>query len=212
MYLPRNIAGTILLSLVLVLGAGAASACKVAGVGGAAAIIRPEARIDQRLIDAAIRAEVNYHRCRAGLRPVAGSAGLARVAANHAKWMARADTVSHQSTTAGQSSLKARIKSSGMRFRAAAENIGALARYRFGDAAFRIGSSSGCVFSTAAGESIGPHSYASLARSMVAYWMASPGHRKNILDRRFKALGSGVGFNAAAPYCGRYYLAQDFTG
>ncbi|MER7072224.1 CAP domain-containing protein [Terrabacter sp. NPDC000476] len=45
-------------------------------------------------------------------------------------------------------------------------------------------------------------------RSVMDAWMKSPGHRANILDCRYRAIG--VGAAVGGPY--RYYWTQDFGG
>ncbi len=192
--------------------AGTADACSRAGVPGADAAIRPEARIDQRLVDAAIRAELNYRRCEAGLPPLTEAGGLRKVAGQHAKWMAGARKLSHRSGTPGQATTLARIKASGVNFRAGSENIGQIARFQIDGRRFRIAGTGACGFFGGNGQVIPPHSYASLARTVVAYWMASSAHRRNILDRKVSRVGSGVGFDARGPYCGNYYVSQNFAG
>lgn len=187
-------------------------ACSRVGVSGGDAVISPERRIDQAKVDAAIRAEVNYHRCKAGLRPLAGAASLARVAQTHAKWMAKAQAVTHNSTVGGQSTVKARIVSTGIRLRAGSENIGMVHRYQIDGSSFRITDSSACAFATHSGQPIPPHSYNSLARTMVGLWMRSSGHRRNILDPKVAMVATAAGFAPGAPYCGQFYLSQDFAG
>jgi uncharacterized protein YkwD len=191
---------------------GASNACSRAAVSGANKIIQANTRISQPVIDAAIRSEINFHRCMAGLSPLKQASSLRKVAETHAKWMARSRKLSHKSRVAGQTTPFARIKASGIQFRAGSENIGQLGRYQFGSRSFRIKNSAACVFSTNAGKPIAPHSYATLAREVVNLWMASRGHRRNILDRKVSRVGSGLSFDARAPYCGRYYVSQSFAG
>lgn len=207
-----KVAGVFFAILVWIAPAGGALACSVAEVAGSDRLIRPEVGIDQRLIDATIRAEVNYHRCKAGRGPLSGSPALAGIAETHAKWMARAQTVSHKSRVAGQSTLKARMKRSGVRFRAASENIGMVQRFALEGGPFRIRSESACRFETSGGKPVGAHTYASLAKFIVNMWATSKGHRENLLDRRVSMVGSGAGFAARAPYCGRFFLSQNFAG
>lgn len=202
----------ILAIAVMVLGTVQAAACSRPSVSGAEAAIASPARINQTLIDAAIRAEVNYHRCKAGLPPVDASGGLARVAGTHAKWMARARSLSHKSTTAGQATAMARLRSSGVRFRAGSENIGYLARFRIDGLSFKIKNAATCEFATDSGQRLGAHSYATLAQKIVELWMNSQAHRRNILDRKVRKVGSGAGFDAKAPYCGSFYVSQTFAG
>lgn len=203
---------TALALAMLPLLAASAAACSRAMPDGANTEIRPESRIDQGLLDNLIRAELNYHRCKAGLSPLVGKNRLARVAGQHATWMARARTLSHRSTTPGQTSTLARLKASGVRFRAGSENLGQVARFRIDGRSFRIADASNCRFLGNDGRPIPTHSYGSLARTVVTLWMASPAHRRNILDRRVSFVGTGVGFDARAPYCGNYYVSQSFAG
>ncbi len=42
------------------------------------------------------------------------------------------------------------------------------------------------------GRELRPHTYASFAGDVVARWMASPGHRANILNGKYRVLGVGV--------------------
>ncbi|MDJ1009570.1 MAG: CAP domain-containing protein [Paracoccaceae bacterium] len=179
----------------------------------AAEIVVPTKRINQGLFDAAVRAEVNYHRCRAGLRPVgdAGS-GVAGVARGHSNWMASRQVLSHRSTIPGKASLSQRIKSTGVQYRTGSENIGMVHRYRIDNRRFKILDSGSCKFATYDGRPLPAHSYASLARHIVQLWMESPGHRKNILDRRATRTAVAVAFDPRAQYCGRYWVTQNFIG
>lgn len=189
-----------------------AGACSLARVSGADAVVPASGRIDGRLIDAAIRAEVNYQRCRAGRDELAAAPGLAEAAATHAKWMARAQTMSHESSVPGQSSVLARLQSTGIDFRAGSENIGKIARYGIDGIQFRIRDAGGCVFSTQDGQTIGAHSYQSLARHIVNLWVNSPKHRTNMLDPKVRMVGSGASYDPSAPYCGAFYVSQNYAG
>ncbi len=191
---------------------GQAGACTRAPVSGAKAIIDPTKRINQRLFTRAILSEVNYERCKAGLAPLSAESALIRIAEGHSKWMAKARNVSHKSTIAGRRSFKARIKSTGMKVRTGAENIGMIHRFQIDDIRFRIRSAQACHFETYSGKRIRPHSYGSLARTVVGYWMRSRGHRANILNRNVRKMGTAAAFDRGAEYCGAYYITQDFAG
>ena len=104
------------------------------------------------------------------------------------------------------------LKSSGVRFRAGSENIGLVHRFQIDGQRFRIRDASTCAFATGSGTPIGTHSYASLARHAVNLWMASSGHRRNILDRKVTMVGSAAAVDTSAPYCGQVYLSQNFAG
>lgn len=189
----------------------AADACSRAVSKKAAQTIVPTGRIDQNLLDDAIRAEVNYHRCRAGLSNVTDAGnGLAKQAKRHSQWMARSQQLTHRSTVAGAATLKQRVKASGVKFKTGSENIGMVHRYQIDNRRFKIKGQ--CQFATYEGKALPAHSYASLARHSVNLWMNSPGHRKNILDRKVKKVSTAVAFDPNAQYCGRFWLTQNFIG
>jgi uncharacterized protein YkwD len=61
----------------------------------------------------------------------------------------------------------------------------------------------------AAAENIA-YGYGSMSPSqVVSMWMHSPGHRRNILNPRYKALGIGTWRSGSS---GRVYVTQDFAG
>ena len=191
----------------------AAEACTRTVSKQAASTIVPASRINQALLDQAVRAEVNYHRCRAGLSKV-GSAGngLSNQAKKHSVWMARTQQLTHKSTVPGHSTLKQRVKKAGVKFRTGSENIGMVHRYQIDNRRFKIVNAQSCQFASFEGQKLPAHSYASLARHAVNLWMDSPGHRKNILDRRVTRVSTAVAFDPNAKYCGRFWLTQNFIG
>lgn len=179
----------------------------------AAQTIVPAGKINQGLLDQAVRAEVNFHRCRAGLSNVSSAGnGLVGQAAKHSQWMARTQQLTHKSTVAGHATLKQRVKKAGVKFRTGSENIGMVHRYQIDNRRFKILNSSSCQFATHEGKSLPAHSYATLARHVVNLWMNSPGHRKNILDKRVTRTSTAVAFDPKAKYCGRFWLTQNFVG
>ncbi len=190
----------------------AADACTRKVSKTAAQTIVPATRINQKLLGDAVRAEVNYHRCRAGLSAVSNAGSpLAKEARGHSNWMAKSQQLTHRSTVPGRASLKQRIKASGLSFRTGSENIGMVHRYQVDNRRFRVVSASQCKFE-ANGKTLPPHSYATLSRHIVDLWMNSPGHRKNILDRKAKKVSTAVAFDPNAQFCGRYWLTQNFIG
>lgn len=189
-----------------------ASACsrKVSDV--AARKLVPPSNIDYGLLDKAIRAEVNYHRCRAGLGEVvyAGDS-LLRVALQHSTWMAKRNNLSHSNTMRGLESLGERVQAANIRYRYASENIVAVHQYQIDNRRFKPVNRSACQF-TADGKLISPHSYASLARHSVQLWMDSPGHRKNILNPKSAKMVVGIAHSNTRRYCGKFWLTQNFIG
>ncbi|MEM9425727.1 MAG: CAP domain-containing protein [Pseudomonadota bacterium] len=191
----------------------AAEACTRTVSKTAAQTIVPASRINQKLLSDSVRAEVNFHRCRAGLSPVANAgAPLAKEARAHSRWMASSQQLTHRSTVPGRASLKQRIRASGVSFRTGSENIGMVHRYQIDNRRFKILSSSQCRFATQQGQPLPAHSYASLSRHIVDLWMNSPGHRRNILDRSARRVSTAVAFDPNAQYCGRFWLTQNFIG
>lgn len=193
--------------------ASAAEACTRNVPEAAVAAVVPSKSINQALLDDAIRVEVNFHRCRAGLAPLSEAGnGLVTQARKHSEWMARTQQLTHRSTVAGSATLTERLKKSGVRFRTGAENIGMVHRFQIDNKRFKIIDSNACSFSTYEGQALPAHSYASLARHVVELWMDSPGHRKNILDGRVKKMSAAVAFDPKAQYCGWFWVTQNFVG
>jgi uncharacterized protein YkwD len=200
----------VVVGVVIAIAASTASACTRDIPARAEQVVT--ARVDQRLLDAAVRAEVNYHRCRAGLRPLGpAQTALVQVAATHSHWMARSRNLSHRSTVQGHASLTDRIRSANVQARRGAENIGMVHRYQIDGRNFRILDSASCSFASQTGQPLPAHSYASLARHAVTLWMNSPGHRRNILDPGVTRVSTAAAFGDGR-YCGQFWLTQNFVG
>ncbi len=200
-------------ALVISLATAQAQSCSRAGLPASAAQVVPTNNLNQSLFNQAVLSEVNFARCKAGLSPVQLAAGLMDVADKHANWMARKGTLSHRSTVRGQTSVQERVLASGLNVRRGSENIGNLPRYQFGGSRkIFVKNSARCEFTTTSGRQISPHSYATLASEIVGMWMDSSGHRKNVLDRNATAIGSALGYDASASFCGQYFLSQNFAG
>ncbi|WP_176473779.1 CAP domain-containing protein [Actibacterium ureilyticum] len=177
---------------------------------GAAQATVPARDIDQSLIDATVRAEVNYQRCLNGISPLDPAEGLRRAALGHSRWMADSAKLSHRSTRPGRSTIWQRVRSAGLAFRAAAENIAVVHRYRVDGRKIRVLDRAECKFAAGAGDIVAPHSYDSLARQAVRLWMRSPSHRRNILNKHAGLTGTAVGFSGDPRFCGKFWLTQNF--
>lgn len=200
----------VVVGLALAIAATTASACTRNAPAGTAQPV--PSRVDQQLLDAAVRAEVNYHRCRSGLRPLGpANTALVRIAAAHSTWMARSGTLSHRSNVSGTARLSDRIRAANIRARTGAENIGMVHRYRIDGQRFRIVDSASCKFASQDGERLHAHNYASLARHAVSLWMNSSGHRKNILNPSVTMVSTAAAYGDGQ-YCGRFWLTQNFVG
>jgi len=183
------------------------AACTVPKLTGKYLKPIPTQNINQALFSEAMQIEASFVRCRRGLNALSAKQGITRIATSHSKWMARSRKLSHT----GTSKFSSRMKSTGIKFRTAAENIARFPRYELGTKHFRIKDGQRCHFARG-GKHILPHSYASLARHVVNGWMGSSGHRKNLLNRRMKLSGAGLGFDFSAPHCGAYFITQDYSG
>jgi uncharacterized protein YkwD len=111
---------------------------------------------------------LNAQRTRRGLRPLRANARLSRAARGHAQDMARRNYFSH--TSLSGASFLDRIRRSGY-----------LRGARSWSAGENIAWGSGRL---------------ARPREVVRAWMRSPGHRANILNRRFRHIGLGVAFDA----------------
>jgi uncharacterized protein YkwD len=189
-----------------------AAACATAVPRGATAQI-PASALDSTLIDAALLAEVNRARCAAGLRTLSPSPGLRPVAAAHAGWMAQAGVLSHSpALTGGLRSLGARLAAGGHAKRAGAENIAMVHRVPLEGQRITVRNARACQFADRQGRAIAPHSYQSLAAHLVAQWMASAGHRRNLLNPGLTAVAHAAALAPDAATCGRVYAVQVFVG
>lgn len=203
---------TTILFLALLVPSEAAQNCSRPYSTIATSLELPAGPIDQNLFSTAVLAQVNYHRCVDGRKPIISHGGLNDVAKNHATWMATESQLSHASTIDGEATVTARVVSAVDSPLTGSENIGFVHRYRVDEGETFFAGKDACTFTTRAGIQIGSHSYESMAQRIVDLWMASPGHRKNVLNDSFSVTGSAASYDASAPHCGVFYLAQDFAG
>ena len=194
----------------VIVSASEVAACTRNVVAEAARTQVPNSGFDHVLLDRAVRAEVNFHRCRAGLDSVkyAGDALLSR-AELHSSWMARKNQLSHFNTMRGLSSLGERVRSANITYRTASENLVAVHQYHIDNRRFRTINRKACQFAID-GELVPPHSYASLARHAVQLWMSSPAHRTNILSPQTQKMVVAIARSNTRRHCGKFWLAQNF--
>jgi uncharacterized protein YkwD len=171
----------------------------------------PLDRPDQALFAEAVLIysnEVRRQHGRAALRP---DPALVRAAADHARNMARLRTHSHFLPVRGQRDLSQRMHRQSLEFRKAAENIAMDKVYRLLGRPISV-VSQGCNFTYGdTREPVPRHTYASLAREVVARWLASPKHRASLLSPSFQRLGAGMGVDPKGVACGDFYLVQNFA-
>lgn len=174
-----------LMLLIFLLGATPAFACTASFPNGAKRAIGSSP--NQATFSAALSAAVNEVRCKQRRAAMSADARLNKAAVAHSRNMERTDTFSHRTRVSGQQTLRQRIRGSGVSYRRGAENIAL---------------KSAC--------NRGRYSYATLARAVVAQWMGSSGHRKNLLNGAMRRVGSGVAFDRANG-CGQYYVTLVLT-
>lgn len=202
----RTFAISATLALVATLSTAEAG-CRLQAVSGANQAL-PAKNVNLSLLNAALVAEVNYARCTKGLSALKGVAALSKQADGHSKWMARSRQLTHK----GRNSLGGRLKGSGVRFRTGAENIGVFHVYQIDGVMTRDVDIRNCRIVYMDGKTVPRHSYASLAKMSVRYWMASSKHRKNLLSRKIQLVGNGSGIDSKAARCGKIYMTQIFAG
>ncbi len=166
---------------------------------------------DVARFDEAVAVFANAERRAHGRPPLRRDGKLLRAAAGHASNMAALRTHSHRLPVEGQGRLVQRMDRNGVRYRTAAENIGMEKVLRLLGRPIATGAQ-GCAFTYAdTGGAVPVHTYATLAQSAVARWMASPKHRASLLSPAFRRIGSGAAIDAKGPACGDVYLVQNFA-
>jgi uncharacterized protein YkwD len=120
-------------------------------------------KIDLRKMEQALLAEANAARRRNGAGPLRRDPRLDRAAAAFARELATRQEIDHVSVRPGRATFRQRIHAEGVRARLAGENLA------------RMTASAG-----------------SLPDRAVAAWLRSPGHRSNLLERRFTRTGIGI--------------------
>ncbi|MCP5087040.1 MAG: hypothetical protein GY952_09600 [Rhodobacteraceae bacterium] len=203
----------LLFSFAMSFATAAFPACQAARFTTAQKAVIATGSPNQALFTDAVTRALAAHLCKAGRNALATDKHLIKTARLHSKNMARLHKFSHKLPVAGQKTVAQRARKAGVNWHFLAENIARLSRYQFqANRRFQILNASRCQFANpASGKSIPPHSYASLALAVSAQWMASSGHRKNILNRNSKHMGAAVVFDASGPNCGHFYITQVFS-
>ncbi|MGB0497300.1 MAG: CAP domain-containing protein [Rubricella sp.] len=162
---------------------------------------------DPALVSGALTAIVNEERCRAGLAPVSDNPALAALADSQAERIAATGIANHGG---GNDSLAARLRAANIPFSDARENLltGFFVEYIAGTE-YRIVDEENCVFTYGNASGFLPrHSYESLARESVRDWLASDGHRGNMLAPGMTAHGGGMAPTAETALCGGLAMVQ----
>lgn len=149
----------------------------VASPAGAQSSPGPEPTATPAAMEATLLDAMNDVRVSRGREPLRPVATLRRAARGHSSYLLRIGVLDHDGRDG--SPFWTRIVAAGFpRGRSLGENLAMIP---------------GC--SPAA------------ARRVVALWMGSPGHRANLLNPRFRWVGTGV---AAAPDCAEAFITADY--
>lgn len=165
---------------------------------GVRARIRAASRIDldavdERLLAAAIAAETNARRSENGLPPLRLHPLLAEMAQRHAARMVDHDFYSHgDPLDPALSDPDDRARRVGIDNPHIGENIHDHGAIVADGPVYPLGR--GRFAATPDGPPLPAYTYRQLARAIVDEWMASRGHRENILRQSARQLGVGVRF------------------
>jgi uncharacterized protein YkwD len=199
------------IGLALVLAVAGTAAASEPGLGRRHQTPITSGAFDVALFDTAVAHYANAARRAHGRPALARDDRLLRAAAAHAQNMAALRIHSHRLPVTGEGRLVQRMDRNGVRYRTAAENIGMEKVLRLLGRPIAA-SGRGCAFAYADdGAPVPVHSYASLAQSAVARWMASPKHRASLLSKSFRRIGSAAAIDPTGPACGDVYLVQNFA-
>ena len=173
-------------------------------------------RVDLDLLGAAIFHETNRRRASHKLRPLAFDPATERAANLQAQIMAKTGEISHENPEDPKhATLEKRLDAVGLKPRFAAENLAYTfaVQYRSGDRLYVRDENGHKIFSYRPdGPPLRPHTYAGFAKAVVDQWMASPGHRRNLLHQEPKFLGVGCrattdGSGLPMVYCCQVFYA-----
>ncbi|QIK40978.1 CAP domain-containing protein [Pontivivens nitratireducens] len=204
---------------------GAVLACPAQPLpDGAQADLPRDGSHDTALFSLALAHHVNVERCAEGLSPIAPIPGLNAAAAAHSRDMAQYDFFDHVSPVEGRETLTDRLSVTGVSLSRIAENLGQTfvvdyepgREYRVVDAencefTYNFGSGVTDKLGSVVGrraELLDYRTYDSAAQAIVAGWMASPPHRRNMLDPAFTRHGAGFAITDADTLCGRILATQ----
>ncbi len=171
--------------------------------------------IDLALLDAAVFHETNRRRVENDLPALDFEPVLREAAAVQVRGMIRMQTISHKHPDADKKTLGDRFGLLGIDTDMLAENVAMTfgISYESGTKVYKQRKAGRMVFSDKPGGTpIPPHTYASFSEHLLAEWMASPGHRRNILTKDLMTLGTSSLHDRSALGMDAFYSAQEFAG
>lgn len=166
--------------------------------------------LEQTLIYFTNKVRRNYR-----LKPFSHENKLRTAARLHSLEMARLDYFSHESPISKNRKLSDRLKNTGLSLSNTimGENIGFDYFLKIADVPYykRLYKGKWLYIHHKTGEPIGYQTYQEFASQMVKKWMESPGHRKNILNRKFDRIGIGIAVGIINEFQA-IYVTQNFLG
>lgn len=148
---------------------------------------------DPALMSAAIFHEANRVRRRLGLAAFRHVAGLDRAAEMKAVMGVMQKELTHENPVPGTASPADRVKASGVEYRAVAENIArqSLLDLPAGVTEMGVRTRNGRTeyYHLGTKRPVELRTYAGFAEAVVRAWMESPGHRANLVNPLYTALG-----------------------
>ena len=148
---------------------------------------------DQDLLEATVFLVTNEERMARDLPLLPYHPLLGQAARGHARRMAEHGFFDHTDhTDPGRRTPSQRARKAGIDNPMTAENIFDFIGLQYDGSAVYPLPGQGRFSYTPDGPAIPMHSYLSFADAIVAGWMASPGHRANILHREARQLGVGI--------------------
>ncbi len=169
--------------------------------------------VDYALLSAAVFHETNRRRIEHELPPLRFREKLREAAKIQARSMAAREMVTHGHPDEGKRAPVDRLDHVGLLGAFSAENVALTFGIRYeSERPFMTREEDGTtVFSyEPGGEPIAPHTYVSMASSLLDGWMNSPGHRKNILHPMPDELGTGHEHGKNAVGMDVFYSVQVF--
>lgn len=168
---------------------------------------------DMATFSASVRYYTNIARCNKGLNALEADPNLLQASIGLADFMAATRTMTHNSTVRGQRTLKDRMRSANVRRRVSTENIAQQFLYAIVGREISSVTQGRCKFTYAdTRQPVPQHSYASLANTLVATWIASPAHNKNIMVRNLTRMESAFAIAPDETTCGIIYASQNLAG
>ena len=170
--------------------------------------------IDTALLDAAVFHETNRRRMDQGLSALDFEPILREAARVQARGMVRQEKVTHLHPDEDKKTMAERFDFLGIETTTFAENVAMTfgIRYQSGEPMYPRVENGKKIFSREPdGKPIQPHTYASFATQLLDAWMASPGHRKNILLESITCLGTSSLHDRSGLGMDTFYSTQEFS-